>query len=324
MNWNEALRPTQPDHIVGNDDLVSEMKVWADTMQPPSALLFVGPPGTGKSSAANVLVHLLLPGDANNEMNVLWTNASDDRGIDFIRSQIKMFARMSGIGTKRKLIVLDEADGLTPAAQDSLRGIMEQYADVCTFILTANYADKIREAIKSRCNIYTFDRVSPADGAKHLARIDSEVDIFLPDGVTIFDLPHSHKQDTQKGYEKIVLQHNGDLRAAVNFLQAGGSPSEEPVDDTDPFAAVIHNNWLDLRDDLKTYLKSNGDRMSMMNHFHRKMSQYFDNDCDTVFSVLSVWGDMMERVYDWPGSTEAYIDVFVGRLKTKLEVENNE
>ena len=97
-----------------------------------------------------------------------------------------------------------------------------------------------------------------------------------------------------------------------------------PPSETDPFAAVIHNNWLDLRDDLKAYLKSNGDRMSMMNHFHRKMSQYFDNDCDTVFSVLSVWGDMMERVYDWPGSTEAYIDVFVGRLKTKLEVENNE
>ena len=260
-----------------------------------------------------MLVHLLLPGDANNEMNVLWTNASDDRGIDFIRSQIKMFARMSGIGTKRKLIVLDEADGLTPAAQDSLRGIMEQYADVCTFILTANYADKIREAIKSRCNIYTFDRVSPADGAKHLERIN-----------TLVGLPDSYHQDTQKGYEKIVLRHNGDLRAAVNFLQAGGTPSEEPVDDADPFAAVIHNNWLDLRDDLKAYLKSNGDRMSMMNHFHRKMSQYFDNDCDTVFSVLSVWGDMMERVYDWPGSTEAYIDVFVGRLKTKLEVENNE
>ncbi len=312
MNWNEALRPTHPDHIVGNDGLVKDMKAWAESV-PPSALLFVGPPGTGKSSAANVLVHLLLPGDANNEMNVLWTNASDDRGIDFIRSQIKMFARMSGIGTKRKLIVLDEADGLTPAAQDSLRGIMEQYADVCTFILTANYADKIREAIKSRCNIYTFDRVSPADGAKHLGRIN-----------TLVGLPDSYQQDTQKGYEKIVLQHNGDLRAAVNFLQAGGTPSEEPVDDADPFAAVIHNNWLDLRDDLKAYLKSNGDRMSMMNHFHRKMSQYFDNDCDTVFSVLSVWGDMMERVYDWPGSTEAYIDVFVGRLKTKLEEENNE
>ena len=245
-------------------------------------------------------------------MNVLWTNASDDRGIDFIRSQIKMFARMSGIGTKRKLIVLDEADGLTPAAQDSLRGIMEKYADVCTFILTANYADKIREAIKSRCNIYTLDRVSPADGAKHLQRIRKS---DITPGISMQGL---------KPLQKIVLQHNGDLRAAVNFLQAGGTPSEEPVDDADPFAAVIHNNWLDLRDPLKTYLKSNGDRMSMMNHFHRKMSQYFDNDCDTVFSVLSVWGDMMERVYDWPGSTEAYIDVFVGRLKTKLEDEKNE
>ena len=309
MNWNEALRPTQPDHIVGNDGLVQDMKAWAASMNPPSALLFVGPPGTGKSSAANVLVHLLLPGDAYNEMNYLWTNASDDRGIDFIRSQIKMFARMSGIGTKRKLIVLDEADGLTFAAQDSLRGIMEQYADVCTFILTANYADKIREAIKSRCNLYTFGPVSPADGAKHLARIENLVPnvAYAP-----------------KVLQKIVLQHNGDLRAAVNFLQAGGTPSEEPVDDADPFAAVIHNNWLDLRDDLKAYLKSNGDRMSMMNHFHRKMSQYFDNDCDTVFTVLSVWGDMMERVYDWPGSTEAYIDVFVGRLKSKLEAEKNE
>ena len=316
MNWNEALRPTHPDHIVGNDGLVKDMKAWAESV-PPSALLFVGPPGTGKSSAANVLVHLLLPGDANNEMNVLWTNASDDRGIDFIRSQIKMFARMSGIGTKRKIIVFDEADGLTPPAQDSLRGIMEKYADVCTFILTANYADKIREAIKSRCNIYTFDRVSPADGAKHLIRIE---DLIRPDDAMYTTFGKMDLSDLQK----IVLQHNGDLRAAVNFLQAGGTPSEEPVDDTDPFAAVIHNNWLDLRDDLKTYLKSNGDRMSMMNHFHRKMSQYFDNDCDTVFSVLSVWGDMMERVYDWPGSTEAYIDVFVGRLKTKLEEENNE
>ena len=321
MNWNEALRPTHPDHIVGNDGLVKDMKAWAESV-PPSALLFVGPPGTGKSSAANVLVHLLLPGDANNEMNVLWTNASDDRGIDFIRSQIKMFARMSGIGPKRKLIVLDEADGLTPAAQDSLRGIMEQYADVCTFILTANYADKIREAIKSRCNLYTFGPVSPADGVKHLRRL-----MELPDfnqhktfGAIDFD---SSMNDLSL-LEQIVLRHNGDLRAAVNFLQAGGTPSEEPVDEADPFAAGIHNNWLDLRDDLKAYLKSNGDRMSMMNHFHRKMSQYFDNDCDTVFSVLSVWGDMMERVYDWPGSTEAYIDVFVGRLKTKLEVENNE
>ena len=312
MNWNEALRPTEPDHIVGNDDLVGDMKAWGASMNPPSALLFVGPPGTGKSSAANVLVHLLLPGDANNEMNVLWTNASDDRGIDFVRSQIKMFARMSGIGTKRKLIVLDEADGLTPAAQDSLRGIMEKYADVCTFILTANYADKIREAIKSRCNLYTFGPVSPDDGAKHLQRIWKS---DITPGISMQGL---------KPLQKIVLQHNGDLRAAVNFLQAGGTPSEAPVDDADPFAAVIHNNWLNLRDDLKAYLKSNGDRMSMMNHFHRKMSQYFDNDCDTVFSVLSVWGDMMERVYDWPGSTEAYIDVFVGRLKTKLEEKNNE
>ena len=59
--------------------------------------------------------------------------------------------------------------------------------------------------------------------------------------------------------------------------------------------------------------------MSMMNNFHRRMAQHFDTDTDTVFDIISIWGDMMELVYEWPASTESYIDVFVGRLKKRLE-----
>ena len=59
----------------------------------------------------------------------------------------------------------------------------------------------------------------------------------------------------------------------------------------------------------------------MMYNFHRTMSKYFDEDADTVFDVISIWGDMMDRVYDWPGSDSSYVDVFIGRLKNRLGME---
>lgn len=159
VNWNEQIRPTSWQEIAGNVEFITDFKAWAETDSYPSALLLVGPSGTGKTSAANAITHTML-GQWNNDMNVLWMNASDDRGIDFIRKEIKHFARLSGVGVQRKVVVCDEACGLTPASQDALRGIMEKYADRVLFVLTANYPDKIRPAIKSRCQMYTFKPVT--------------------------------------------------------------------------------------------------------------------------------------------------------------------
>ena len=307
MNWNDRLRPVVVEQIVGNKKFVTDCVAWGESNKYPSALLLVGPPGTGKTSAAIVVARQSL-GDQYNDMNLLWTNASDDRGIGYIRETVKNFARLSGFNVRRKVVILDEACGLTPAGQDSLRGIMEKYTEQFLFILTANYSDKIRPALQSRCVQYTFKNVSPVEGTKHLMRL---TEIGAP-------------QAWEENYDDVVMKFHGDLRAAVNWLESLPRDDDalnvcEFPKNVDAMGPIDENEWLTLRENLLSLYDTGGDRMSMMNTFHRRMSQHFDNDADTVFDVLSVWGEMMKLVYEWPASTESYIDVFVGKIKDKLE-----
>ena len=242
-------------------------------------------------------------------MNILWTNASDDRGINYIRDEVKNFVRLSGIGAKRKVVVWDEADGLTPAAQDACRGIMEKYATKVLFILTANYADKIRPAVKSRCALYTFSSVSPQQGALHLNRIE---------GVPVEWADH---------YEDVVEYHGGDLRASVAALQ--GCPKTADAikqftvkqNDDDWWEYTTTHKFNELRENLLSLLHSSGDKLSFMNKFHRNIRKHFDMDADTTFVIMEVWGDMMKYVYEWGGSSDSYVDVLVARLKNKMEVK---
>ena len=308
-NWNEVLRPTNPTEIVGNDGFVRDAMEWERTGEYPSALLFIGQAGTGKTSAANVVARTLL-GDAHNDMNIMWTNASDDRGIGHIRDEVKNFARLSGIGTKRKVIVLDEADGLTNPAQDAMRGIMEKYASRVLFILTANYGDKIRPAIKSRCTTYTFNRVSSKQGASHLNRLTESC------GVPVEWEPY---------YGDVVDYHNGDLRAAVNTLERIPKTADAIIqftvkhDDGDWWEMTTTHKYNDLREHLLNLLYSSGDKLSFMNNFHRAIRKHFDNEPDTTFAIMRVWGDMMKYVYEWAGSDDSFVDVLVAQLKHEVK-----
>lgn len=309
QNWNEILRPKKITDIVGNDQFVEDASEWERVGVYPSALLFVGDSGTGKSSAANAISYAML-GDAYNEYNVLWTNASDDRGIAHIREEVKQFCRMRGIGTKRKVIVLDEACGLTTPSQDALRGIIEKYASVALFILTANYADKIRPAIKSRCTTYVFNRVNAEDGAKHLTRLTESC------GVPVEWEPY---------YGDVVEYHGGDLRAAVNALERIPKTVESikqftiKSSEDDWLNFTLANEWNELREHLLEILHSSGDKLSFMNNFHRAVRKHFDNDPDTTFAVMAVWGDMMKYVYEWAGSSDSFVDVLVAQLKREVK-----
>lgn len=311
MTWNEVLRPVHPSEVVGNHQFVQDAEEWERTGEYPSALLFIGEPGTGKTSAANAISRTMLSG-AYNDMNVLWTNASDDRGISHIREEVKNFARLSGVGTKRKVVVLDEADGLTNQAQDAMRGIMEKYASKVLFILTANYADKIRPAIKSRCTVYTFRRVSAEHGASHLTRLTESC------GVPV---------DWEPYYGDVVEYHGGDLRAAVASLERIPKTADAIKQFTvkqsgdEWWDFTISNKWNELREHLIDVLHSSGDKLSFMNNFHRAIRKHFDNDADTTFAIMEVWGDMMKYVHNWGGSGESYVEVLVARLKKQIEVK---
>lgn len=309
VNWNEVLRPVRVTQVVGNDRFVEDALEWERTGEYPAALLFIGEPGTGKTSAANAIARTLL-GSAYNEMNVMWTNASDDRGIGHIREEVKNFSRLSGIGTKRKVVVFDEADGLTNQAQDAMRGIMEKYADKVLFVLTANYGDKIRPAIKSRCTTYTFKRVSAKQGASHLTRLTESC------GVPV---------EWEPFYGDVVEFHGGDLRAAVNSLERIPKTADSikqftmKQEDDDWWEMTISNEWNDLRNNLLDLLHSSGDKLSFMNNFHRAIRKHFDNDPDTTFAIMAVWGDMMKYVYEWAGSGESFVEVLVAQLKKEMK-----
>ena len=143
--WTEKYRPSNFEEIVGQEEIIKRIKNLVSAMNIPH-LLFAGPAGTGKSSLAIIIAKELF-GDKYKE-NFLELNASDSRGIDFIRQEVKNFARTKSIGkVPFKVIFLDEADALTREAQQALRRTMENFTTTCRFVLSCNYSSKIIDPI---------------------------------------------------------------------------------------------------------------------------------------------------------------------------------
>ncbi|MFH1209553.1 MAG: replication factor C small subunit [archaeon] len=167
--WIEKFRPSSFDEIKGQDKIVERIKAMVKNKNIPH-LLFAGPPGTGKTSIVLVIVKTLFKDEWR--QNFLDLNASDERGIDTIRNEIKDFARTKSIGdVPFKIIHLDECDSLTREAQQALRRTMENYASSTRFALSCNYSSKIIDPIQSRCTIFRFKPLEKKDIEKIIENV---------------------------------------------------------------------------------------------------------------------------------------------------------
>jgi replication factor C small subunit len=196
--WVEKYRPKTLDGYVWRDENQrKQVESWVKNKSIPH-LLLSGSPGIGKTTMAKMLIHEI----GIEDYDVLEINASRQRGIDVIRDDISNFVSMIPFGPF-KVVLLDEADYLTPEAQASMRGVMEEYHTTARFILTCNHPNRIIPALHSRCQQFHFEKLDQTEFTARAATILVEENIE-------FDL------DTLDNYVKVAYP---DLRKCINLLQ---------------------------------------------------------------------------------------------------------
>ncbi len=308
--WAEKYRPRTLDEIANQEEIVSRLKKFVEEKNMPH-LLFAGPPGTGKTTAAHCLAHDLY--GENYRQYMLELNASDERGIDVIRSKVKEFARTRvAANIPFKIVLLDEADNMTADAQQALRRLMEMYTATTRFILIANYPSKIIEPIQSRCAVFRFTPLKKEDVVSRLKWIADQEKVE-------YDI---------EALEAIYELSEGDMRRAINILQAAAALGKVTVESVYKVVGLAHpreirqmiqlalaGNFNEARDKLRELMINYGlSGLDVIKQVHREIfSQDIKLPDEYKIIIADLTGEIQFRLVEG-ADDEIQLNAFLARL----------
>ena len=306
--WTEKYRPDTLSEVVGQEEIIDRLSAFVEEESIPH-MLYAGPAGTGKTTSAVALAKDLY-GDQWNQ-NFMETNASDERGIDVVREKIKDFARTKPIEAEYKIIFLDEADALTPDAQQALRRTMEQFTENCRFILSCNYSSKIIDPIQSRCAVFRYNRLEEDDVKSYIQRIGESEGFKVSEGAL----------------EAVMRVSDGDLRRVTNVLQTasiqnseieeedvyGVAASLRPEEITQVLELALNERFMDARDQLSDLMIERGlDGQDVIDSIHREVYDLEISE-QAKLTIIDNLGEFEFRISEG-GSPDIQIEALLAKI----------
>jgi len=292
--WVEKYRPTQFDHIILDPLNRDFFKNIINKGHFPN-LIFYGPPGTGKTTT---IINLIQEYQAKytriNKETIIHLNASDERGVDIIRTQIHQFVRSCHIfETGCKFVILDEVDYMTKNAQQALKTLLQTCQQNVRFCLICNYISKIDESLQREFICVRFNQL-PSTEIKHFIRKIADAEDLIMDAEDI---------------DLVMASHHSDIRSMINFMQSAYFGKDHKIKTTRPISS---QEWKKLTqfikmndaDEARRYISEmsilhNMDKkqilLGYMNHILRKQPQYITSRLVSMFEDVSHSSDDMPR-----------------------------